>query len=168
MPRASSMPNSGLIVSNTTPLIVLSGVGLLDLLQTLYGTISIPDVVRDEYIAGKKPGEPDIASLAWIHVHTTTPLVGARTSLGPGEAAAIELAIALNASRILLDDRDARSEARRRGLVVTGSIGVLLEAKRRGTLPLIAPIVDQMAAQGRYISSNLRAEVLRLAGETVP
>lgn len=168
MLKAPSMLSSGPVVSNTTPLIVLSGAGLIDLLRSLYGMISIPDMVRDEYVAGMKPGEPDISGLPWIHVHSTVPLVALRTSLDAGETAAISLAVALNASRILLDDRDARSEARTRGLVVTGSVGVLLEAKRIGLLPLIAPVLDQMSIQGRYISARLRNEVLRLAGETDP
>ena len=41
------MPNQ-VIVVNSTPLIVLSNVGRLDILQQLYGSIVIPKGVRDE------------------------------------------------------------------------------------------------------------------------
>ena len=143
------MSSSGRVVSNTTPLIVLAGVGLLDLLPILYGSIAIPTVVRDEYIAGMKPGEPDISGLPWLQVYPIAVNAATSSSLDRGELAAIELAIALNASGILLDNRDARIEAQRRGLFVTGSIGVLLDAKRRGAIALVAPVLDQMIAQGR-------------------
>jgi predicted nucleic acid-binding protein len=40
-------------VSNTTPLINLVGVGLLDLLPPLYGAVWIPTAVHAEYVAGR-------------------------------------------------------------------------------------------------------------------
>jgi uncharacterized protein len=49
------------IVSNTTPLINLVGVGHLNLLPGLYGGVTIADVVRDEYVAGKSPTDPDLS-----------------------------------------------------------------------------------------------------------
>jgi predicted nucleic acid-binding protein len=52
--------NPGPVVSNTTPLINLVGVGLLDVLPGLYGTVWIPDAVVAEFSAGAKPGDPDL------------------------------------------------------------------------------------------------------------
>lgn len=60
--------NQGPVVSNTTPLINLVGVSLLDLLPALYGAVTIPDAVRNEYSVGKKATEPDLDSLSWLHV----------------------------------------------------------------------------------------------------
>jgi uncharacterized protein len=50
--------SQGPVVSNTTPLINLVGVGLLDLLPGLYGTVLIPDAVQGEYDAGKSAADP--------------------------------------------------------------------------------------------------------------
>lgn len=47
------MPSRNPVVSNTTPLISLVGVGLLDLLPALYQEIWIPDAVYTEYQAGR-------------------------------------------------------------------------------------------------------------------
>jgi uncharacterized protein len=64
-----------------------------------------------------------------------------------------------------LDERRGRAVAEQLGLPVVGTMTVLIEAKRQGHVPLVAPIIDQMIAQGRRISPRLRAEVLTRAGE---
>ena len=51
------------------------------------------------------------------------------TTLDPGEAEAIALAMEMSADLILLDERDGRIAAERAGLRVTGLLGVLLRAK---------------------------------------
>jgi predicted nucleic acid-binding protein len=153
------------IVSNTTPFISLVGVGLLDLLPQVYGEIWIPEQVHAEYQAGASPRDPDLATQPWIHmvpVAIGPPLLD---QLNPGEAAAIMLAITVRARAVLLDEQDGRRVARERGLVVVGSLGVLVRAKALGILPAIKPSVDEMIAQGRYISPVLRAQVLQAAGE---
>src|SRR2546422_922001 len=67
---ASQLP----VVSNTTPVINLVGVGYLHLLPALYGTVTIADAVRDEYVAGKSPTDPNLDSLPWLQVVSAVPL----------------------------------------------------------------------------------------------
>jgi predicted nucleic acid-binding protein len=154
------------VVSNTTPLINLVGVGCLDLLRVLYGSVTIAEVVRDEYVAGKAAADPDLGSLAWLQIvpsvslHPTLP-----PRIGAGEAATLSLASALNARAVLLDEAYGRRLARVLGLPVVGTFGVLLAAKQAGHLRAVAPIIDEMVRQGRHISANLRAKVLAAAGE---
>ena len=85
------MPALDPVVSNTTPLIKLVGVGLLDLLPTLYQEIHIPETVFTEYQTGraKHPGSPDLATLSWIIVHTVASDPAVPASLDAGEAEAI-------------------------------------------------------------------------------
>jgi uncharacterized protein len=155
------------VVSNTTPLITLGEIGLLDALRRLYGTIWIPQSVLAEYQRGRAahPQRPDLAGIPWLIVHATPgdPLIPA--SLDAGERDAIALARAAQASRILLDERNARAVAMRLNLVVTGSVGMLLAAKQIGIIPLVKPYLDLIVAQGRYISSSLYERVIRQAGE---
>jgi predicted nucleic acid-binding protein len=155
------------VVSNTTPLIALAGIGQLDTLRVLYGQIRIPPEVFAEYQAGLQvpPGFPSLDSVAWIVVQSAPMPSLVPTSLDPGEAAAISLALAIQAELVLIDEQDGRAAARQLGLAVSGSLGALIDAKKRGHLPLIRPYVDQMIAQGRYISPRLRRRVLALAGE---
>jgi predicted nucleic acid-binding protein len=158
---------SPLIISNTSPLIKLAAVGHLDLLSLLYGTVTIPAQVRDEYRAGVAPGDPDLDSLTWLRVQAVSiaPDLLALSSLGVGEAAVLTLAQAQSAQLVILDDHAARRVAQARGLVLTGTFGVLIAAKQSGHLVAIKPILDMMIDQGRRISPPLRADLLRLAGE---
>ena len=55
----------GPVVSDTTPLITLAGLGLLDLLPRLYGAIWVPEAVRAEYDAGRRGTEPPLDALSW-------------------------------------------------------------------------------------------------------
>jgi predicted nucleic acid-binding protein len=48
---------------------------------------------------------------------------------------------------------------------VRGTLGVLVEAKRRGNLGLVGPVLDQLVAADFRISATVRAEILRSAGE---
>lgn len=165
------MPSSGSpgnpLVSNTTPLITLVGIGLLDLLPALYQKVQIPEAVLREYQVGRSrfPGSPDLAALSWLTVHTTAPDPALLATLDAGEAEAITLARAIHAGLLLLDERHARAVATQLGLPVAGSLTILLQAKQQGLVPLIAPMLDQMIAQGRRISPQLRAVVLSRAGE---
>jgi predicted nucleic acid-binding protein len=154
------------VISNTTPLINLVGVGLLDLLPGVYGTVWIPDPVAGEYLSGKTGTDPDLGSLAWLQVvpavapHTALP-----TGLGAGEAAVLALAVSHQPRAVLLDEAYGRRIARQLGLPVVGTLGVLLAAKQAALLPAVGPVMDEMIRQGRRISARLRAQVLRAAGE---
>jgi predicted nucleic acid-binding protein len=150
--------SQGLVVSNTTPLINLVGVGPLDLLPGLYGAVCIPDAVRGEFTAGKSAADPDLTLLPWLNMVAAVPLDPALLpQLGAGEAAALSLALAQNARVLLLDEAYGRRVARQRGLPVAGTLSVLLAAKQAGLLPALGPVVDEMIRQGRRISARLRA-----------
>jgi predicted nucleic acid-binding protein len=140
---------------------------LFDLLLALYQSIQIPEAVYAEYQVGRShhPGSPDLDTLPWLSVHAVTPDPAIPGTLDAGEAAAIALARASHARLILLDERRGRAVAAQLGLPVAGSLTVLLQAKQRGLVPLVAPILDQMVAQGRRFSPRLRTQVLTQAGE---
>ena len=54
------------------------------------------------------------------------------TVLGAGEREAIALAAELSADALLMDDRDARQEAKRLGVPVLGTLRVLVDASEHG------------------------------------
>jgi predicted nucleic acid-binding protein len=127
----------------------------------------IPDLVRDEYRVKMTVGDPDLVDIPWLTIKPTRPdtALHAYRALGGGEAAAITLAQSHQARLLILDDKYARDVARRLGLPVVGTLGVLLAAKQIGALAAIQPVLDALIAQGRRISPKLRTEVLRAAGE---
>jgi uncharacterized protein len=132
----------------------------------LFDRVVVPQVVHDEVvIAGAgELGAKEVAAATWIEVEQVAADPDLLAKLDAGEAAAIPLAERLHAV-LLCDDADARAEAMRRGLQVTGTLGVLLRAKREGRLARVAPVVLRMAALGMHVAAPLLAEVLELAGE---
>ena len=77
------------------------------------------------------------------------------------------MALALeNPTRIvLLDDLLARRTAQAAGLIVWGTLRVLLEAKARGLIPLIEPFVGRLSKSGLWLSEDIRRRILILANE---
>ena len=157
--------DEGPVVSNTTPLINLAGVGHLDLLHALFGEVWIPEAVGDEYDAGARPADQRLDQLPWLLVKPVAIDAPLLNELDAGEAAAISLAVASGARVLLLDERMGRRVAISRGLPIVGTLAVLLKAKREGHLQAVRPVLDEMTAQGRYFSRSLRESVLRAAGE---
>ena len=78
------------------------------------------------------------------------------------------MALALeNRTRIvLLDDMLARRTAQAAGLIVWGTLRVLLEAKSQGLTENIEPFVNRLSETGMWLSEEIRQRILVLAGET--
>lgn len=104
------------VIVNSTPLIVLCGIGHLDILKELYQEIMIP--------AQEKGAE-----------------------------------------LVILDDNAAKKTAKYLGLTVTGTMGVLLKAKKQGIIKDVRPLLLEMKQNGFYISKKIERIVLEQAGE---
>lgn len=163
-----------IVVADSGPIIHLSAVGRLGLLPALYGRVVVPRLVFDEVVvAGAQlPGSSELAAAAWVDVvesDVTDPLfLALREELDPGESAALAHATQRAARLMLVDDRKARLAAQRLGVAVRGTLGVLIEAKRRGELERIAPVVDALVASGLWLSPAVIATALARAGEAEP
>ena len=83
-----------------------------------------------------------------------------------GEAEAIALATELKADIVLIDEQEGRQLASKAGLAVTGVLGVLLRAKRKGEIAAVKPEIDLLRSKARFfVSPLLEAKVLVAAGE---
>ena len=160
-----------IVVSNTSPIVNLAAVGQLDLLQQLYEKLSIPQAVYREItvVGAGQPGAMEVQTLEWIGSRRVTDRVLVtvlQTELDEGEAEAIALAIELRADLLLLDERKGRMVASRLGLRFIGILGVLIEAKQRGCIPAVKPVLDDLVARaGFWVSRQLYTRVLEVAGE---
>jgi predicted nucleic acid-binding protein len=125
-----------IVVADTSPVQYLVRIGAIHLLETLYGGITIPDAVLQELQAqdGPLPVRAWSSSLpSWVQVHSVRqPLTYSQSNLHRGEREAIALAEEIHATLLLIDDRAGAQVALNRGLTITGTLGVLVEAAQRG------------------------------------
>jgi predicted nucleic acid-binding protein len=160
------------IVSNASPLISLARIGQLEILQRLYGELTIPEAVwREVVVEGAgQPGAKEVETASWIQVQPATnrDLVQAlRQELDAGEAEAIALALEVEAALLLMDEHLGREMALHMKVRCIGLIGILVEAKHKGLVDHIRPLVDTLQdLAGFWISEALFQRVLRDEGES--
>jgi hypothetical protein len=85
--------------------------------------------------------------------------------LGLGELAAMALALENPTFIVLLDDMLARKTAQAAGLIVWGTLKVLLSAKKQGLTDKIEPLVNRLSEAGMWLSDEIRQRILALAEE---
>ena len=157
------------IVCNSTVLIALSRIERLWILEKLFGRLIIPTAVHTDVVVrgSGKPGASDVAEAGWIHVEQVrdTSFVEKLSSvLHRGEAEAIALAKEIGADLIILDDNLARSTARTGGLNVVGTLGLLRQAKVKGLVTELKPLLDNLKSAGFHMGDEYY-EILEDAGE---
>jgi hypothetical protein len=156
-------------ISNTSPLFYLYRIGTIDWLPKLFSEIWIPTAVVEELKEGQRKGfdVPDPSNYSWLQVVNprATPSEWLSLDLGPGELAAMALALENHARILLLDDMLARRTAQAAGLTVWGTLKILLEAKAQGLTDRIEPLVSHLSDTGMWLSGEIRQRILRLANE---
>jgi uncharacterized protein len=156
------------VVSNTTPIISLLKLNRLDLLKQLYHEIYIPLAVYKEVEAGKtKVYYKDLSKFDWINIVNIKDKKSVKyfLDLDQGEAEAIILATESNADLIILDERLGRYYAKHAELKVTGTIGILIKAKKEGLINEVKPLLDELIKKDVWISDKLKKEILQKIGE---
>jgi uncharacterized protein len=161
------------VISDASVLICLGAVGQIELLRKLYTEVLVPPAVWAEVTgAGSRPGAAEAQGArtdGWLQLRApaaTALLAQLRRTLDAGEAEAIALATELPRSLLLLDDADGRETAFQLGRDFTGTVGVLLRAKREGKLSALKPVLEGLIQQHSFrLSRNLYQAVLRQAGE---
>jgi predicted nucleic acid-binding protein len=157
-------------VSNSSPLIAFSAIDRLDLLNSFFKDgILIPSAVWDEVVekGGNRPGSTAISSAKWIKVikiRNEGMAAVLRAQLDSGEAESIVLAIETKPDVLILDERDARRAAKQLGLSVIGTLGILVEAKRRGEINSLRSMIDDLNSK---ISFRMGKDVLLAALKAV-
>ena len=149
------------VVADATPLHYLILIGAVQVLPRIFEKIHVPTEVRDELSCEATP--PAVRSWMeqaprWLEV-LTAPVVSSEDAsllaLDAGERAAIVLAESMRADLLLIDDRAGAILAERRGLAVTGTLGVLDLASRAGLFSLHDAFVRLQKTNFRYPPSLL-------------
>lgn len=158
------MPRERLVVCDSTVIIAFSSLGLLDVLKLLYREIIIAQEVYNELIRGEgRPGS-EMKDQEWIKVRAVSdPRLKEYLgfNLDRGEAETIALSEEIKADLVLLDDYWARKFAEHRNLTISGTLGVLIKAKKKGIIDGIKPLLNKLVEFGFWIGEYLYRNVLQ-------
>ena len=154
------------IVINTSPLIALGKMGLLDLVRELPIVLVTPTQVKQELDAGIELGHL-IGFPGWVEVRELSLPIDQSffDRLDSGEAAVIQLALEIEVDTVCLDEIKGRRIAKELGLSVTGSLGILGKAKKLGLVNEIKPVILAAIENGIYYDDRLIERFLRELGE---
>ena len=158
------------VIVNSTPLIVLSNINYLHLLKDLYKDIYIPQAVYDEVTAKNDSACQQIKNnLKWIYICKIQDQSQKRmyqAKLHDGEVEVMILAQEnQNKDLVIIDDNSAKKTAKYLGLTVTGSLGVILKAKKQGLIHSVITLMNQLIQNGFYITPEVYDFVKDEAGE---
>lgn len=135
-------------VFNSSPLIFLSGIDIIDKALDLFSEVFVPSQVQAEIMAKEDVASEKLASLTAskrviiVQAKNTRMVDAICRRLGKGESEAIVTAIEVTADMVVLDDRAARIEAMSLGLNVKGTLGIIKKLRRSPVLGLRLPTSD--------------------------
>ncbi len=159
-----------ILVADSSALIALASCGGLSLLDTLFGTVIVPETVYREAIVGDKPQARKLEDYLRDKVRQIdsldSVLLDGFSDLGETEA--MLLYRQYSADKLLIDDKRGRRVAKINQISTIGSLGVLLAAKHIGEIDRIFPFVNKLLSSDIYLSADLIATVLDIAGEEWP
>lgn len=141
---------------DTSSLILLSKINELDLLQLVYNTVYITEVIKKEF------GE-DLPE--WIKIEAFNFDIHSRYDLDLGEASIFSNSMKFKDSLLIIDDAKARKVALQLKLKHTGTIGLIIIAKKLNYLIEIKPVLEKIKTTNFRLSNEIYAMALMLAGE---
>lgn len=147
------------ILSDASCLILLEKIGELDLLQTVFGKIIITQAIADEY---------GLILPKWISIQNPLDQNYQKileTSVDKGEASAIALAVEIIDCLLIIDDLKGRNLAESLGIKITGTFGIIIEAKLSGKISSVKPYLAKISQTNFRFSEKLEKLILAKAKE---
>ena len=153
-----------IVVSDTTPIISLMKAGQLELLQKLFGVVYIPEAVYRELTENeafseetKLVRECEFLFFFFLDNGKSVAILRNFTGLDAGESEAIILADEKSSDVLLMDEHKGRQVAKKMGITITGTIGILTQAFDEGMLTKedVERCIEQLKENGIRISEKL-------------
>jgi len=141
---------------DTSALILLSKINKLEILHLVYGTVFTTKYVLIEF-------GNDLPN--WIVVDNSDCEKYKFPTLGKGEESLCSLAIDKTSIYLILDDLKARKIAAVYKISFTGTIGILIAAKKLGYIHSVKQILEKINSTNFRISLEIQLKALKLAGE---
>lgn len=159
-----------ILVADCSPLIALASCSGLPLLEALFSTVIVPEAVYCEAVVSDKPEAQQLKQYLNDKIRKVDPsypiLLDGFSDLGETEAMVLYRQV--SADKLLIDDKRGRRVAKINHINTIGSLGVLLAAKRVGLIAQVSPYVAQILSSDIYLSTDLVAMVMNIAGEKWP
>lgn len=159
-----------IVVSDTSPISNLILINQLEILERLFQEVIVPPFVHQEILA-LKTFSIDLTTYetaTWLKViepNDKAAIEKLLSEIDRGECEAIVLAKELNANLLLIDERLGTVKAKEAGLNTIGLLGILVDAKTKGLLVSIKPLIEALEDKGFWIGSKLKKVVLDKANE---
>jgi hypothetical protein len=159
------------VICSMSPLLYLHRLNALEFLPKLFDEVWVPSDVLEEFQRALFIGldVPHLFDYDWIKYtdpQATLPSAWLSQELSASDLVAMSLGFEIPESIILIDDGQARKSGHVAGLVIWGTLQVLLEAKAAGLIVRLAPYVNRMDTEmGMWLSDKTRQRILHLAGE---
>lgn len=147
------------ILSDASCLILLEKIGELHLLQTVFGKIIITQAIADE---------DGLTLPKWISIQNPLDQNYQKileTSVDKGEASAIALAVEIIDCLLIIDDLKGRNLAESLGIKITGTFGIIIEAKLSGKISSVKPYLAKISQTNFRFSEKLEKLILAKAKE---
>jgi predicted nucleic acid-binding protein len=158
-----------ILCPNTSPLLVLAKLDRLDLLGDLDGvvlTTAVLSEVRDNSDIAAARVDAVVGAVRSVADPPIPPNVDPSRNLGAGERSVLAWTLGAGVAAVsVLDDAAARVEARRLQLSFTGTLGLILRARRDGRVTAAAPLLREAVAAGLYLADPVLSAALATVGE---
>ncbi len=163
------MPDKDIVI-NTGPIIALiAATGNLTVLEKLFSRIIVTREVMQEICYH---GESGFGASEFLNAEFLTQIekplqlsAMLKNTLDKGEASVIQYALNNNIDTVCIDEAAGRRIARLNELKLTGSIGILIRAKKEGLIHSVQEAILKMQKQGIFISEKLMNRAIFLAEE---
>jgi uncharacterized protein len=152
---------SKVVISDTSCFIAFDRINQIELLHKIFDSVLTTPNVLIEFGKNLPP---------WVIIKDPTnqsKLIELERILDKGEASAIALALEINSSLIIIDEKKGRKIAKSLNLEVIGSLKVLLIAKQKGMIKAIHPLIQELEGQNFRFSKALVEQALIEADETI-
>jgi uncharacterized protein len=152
-----------IVVADTSPLVALRQISLLSILPSLFGVVLIPPAEAKETLSVNLESWMEITPL-----QKPIPDAVNNAGIGRGETEAISLALEIQATKLIVDDFQARRLATSFGRSIVGTTGLLLAAKQHGLIANVRKPMDDLRAHRFRLHPDVYRTVLARAGEDEP
>ncbi|NBC05675.1 MAG: DUF3368 domain-containing protein [Bacteroidetes bacterium] len=147
------------VIADTSCLIVYDKIQRLDILRKTFPELIITQQVGEEFGT-----LPDWLNISIIEEKDELYLE-LLNNLGRGEASSIALASQMKNSLLIIDEKKGRIAALKHGISIIGSLGVLVEAKRKGVIVSVREALSKIEETNFRVSESIKKKVLEKAGE---